>query len=333
MQGQAFMGPFTTPEPEFVFGFRGRMDERYDLTRSVRDHRYVYLRNYMPHRPYGQHVAYLFQTPTTAVWKRMYDNGELKPPQTAFWEPKPSEELYDLEEDRFETRNLAGSTAHREVLARLRGALDAHERATRDVGFLPEYEFHRDRTSTVFEWRRDQARYDFDSVYAAARAATDRSVAFASVRPGLSDANPVVRYWAAIGALVRGAEAVSTAVGDLEKLLDDSEPGPRIVAAEALGRFGPPAFRERAIALLVQAANPASWPRLNETAAASAAQLALYTLNQLTGLSDSVKAQVAALPPAATGARGRGAVASGAPQPSRGDYRAGLKAAIAADVR
>lgn len=332
MQGQAFMGAFTTPAPEYVFGFRGRMDERYDLTRSVRDQRYIYLRNYMPHRPYGQHVAYLFQTPTTAVWKRMYDNGELKPPQTAFWEPKPTEELYDLQEDRFETTNLAGSTAHRDVLDRLRGALDAHERATRDVGFLPEYELHRDRATTMYERRLDPARYDFDRIYAAARQATDRAVAFASVRRDLADANPVVRYWAAIGALVRGTDAVSTAVADLERLLDDPEPGPRIVAAEALGRFGPPAFRERTTATLVDAADPAAWPRLNETAAALASQLALYSLNQFTGLPDSVRARVAALPPVAPG-RGRGAAAPAAPDLARGDYRAGLKAAIAADVR
>ena len=53
MQGGAFCGKYESPEPEFSFGFRGRMDERYDLVRSVRDKRYMYIRNYMPHRPRG----------------------------------------------------------------------------------------------------------------------------------------------------------------------------------------------------------------------------------------------------------------------------------------
>ena len=37
------------------------MDERYDLQRTVRDERYLYIRNYMPHRPYGQNMGYMWQ--------------------------------------------------------------------------------------------------------------------------------------------------------------------------------------------------------------------------------------------------------------------------------
>src|SRR5262245_50768310 len=48
LQGRAFLGPFAAPPREYVHGFRGRMDERIDCVRSVRDRRYVYVRNYMP---------------------------------------------------------------------------------------------------------------------------------------------------------------------------------------------------------------------------------------------------------------------------------------------
>jgi branched-chain amino acid transport system permease protein len=37
--GRAFLGPKVEPEQPYVFGFRGRMDERYDLQRSVTDGR------------------------------------------------------------------------------------------------------------------------------------------------------------------------------------------------------------------------------------------------------------------------------------------------------
>ena len=50
----------------------------------------------MPHKPYGQHVSYMFQTPTTQVWKRMFDEGKLNEAQSHFWKTKPAEELYDL---------------------------------------------------------------------------------------------------------------------------------------------------------------------------------------------------------------------------------------------
>ena len=73
------------------------MDERYDLMRSARDKRYVYIRNYNPHKIYGQHVTYMWSLPSTPVWERLYNEGKLKPPQTYFWETKPPEELYDLQ--------------------------------------------------------------------------------------------------------------------------------------------------------------------------------------------------------------------------------------------
>jgi uncharacterized sulfatase len=314
------MGAHTAPAPEYLFGFRGRMDERYDLIRTVRDARYVYIRNYMPHRPYGQHVAYMFETPTTSAWKGMHDAGQLTPEQAAFWKPKPTDELYDLEADPWEVRNLADSARHRAVRDRLRAALDAHARETRDVGFLPEYELHRGPSGTTpYDRGRDTARYDFDAVYAMARQASDTAVPLAAILPKLSDPNPVVRYWAAMGVLARGREAAVSAREALERLLADSEPGPRIVAAEALGRFGPAAVRPQAVARLLEDANAASHGEYY------VALLALYSLNQIPDLTADVVAAVEQLPNTAPG--------EASDTRGRGDYVPRLKAAIAQDVR
>ncbi|MFT5130058.1 MAG: arylsulfatase A-like enzyme, partial [Rhodothermales bacterium] len=95
--GHAFMGKDAAPAQPFAYGFRGRMDERNDLVRVARDQRYIYIRNYNPHKIYGQYIDYMFQTPTTRRWRELYDAGALKPPQTFFWETKPAEELYDLQ--------------------------------------------------------------------------------------------------------------------------------------------------------------------------------------------------------------------------------------------
>jgi arylsulfatase A-like enzyme len=59
MQGSAFLGEQVGEPSDCVFLFRGRMDERYDMMRAVRTKRFKYIRNYLPHRIYGQHLATL----------------------------------------------------------------------------------------------------------------------------------------------------------------------------------------------------------------------------------------------------------------------------------
>ena len=61
------MGGHQAAARAYNFGFRGRMDERYDLMRTMRDQRYVYIRNYCPHKIYGQYVTYMWGTKTTEI--------------------------------------------------------------------------------------------------------------------------------------------------------------------------------------------------------------------------------------------------------------------------
>jgi arylsulfatase A-like enzyme len=117
MQGHAFAGKFQEAPQPFLYGFRGRMDERPDVVRSVTDGRYVYLRNYMPHRSQGQHVSFQFQTPTTKIWWKLFTEGQTTEAQSLFWKtPKAPEELYDLENDPDEVHNLAAAPEHQAAL-------------------------------------------------------------------------------------------------------------------------------------------------------------------------------------------------------------------------
>jgi uncharacterized sulfatase len=256
MQGHAFMGRFEAPPQPYLYGFRGRMDERYDMIRSVRDARYVYIRNYMPHLIYGQHVSYMFETPTTQVWKRLYDQGKLAPPRTFFWEPKPAEELYDLQTDPDEVRNLAGSPEHQAILNQLRKAHQEHVLRIRDVGFLPEAEQHaRSAGTTMYEMGHDPKKYPLERILAMADLATSRKPgSLAQLRAGLKDADSGVRYWAATGLLVGGPSAAEAARDDLRAALGDSSPSVRVVAAWALGQHANEADREQALAALKELA-------------------------------------------------------------------------------
>ncbi len=257
MQGRAFLGPHAAPPREFLFGLRGRMDERYDFVRSVHDGRYVYIRNYHPHRIPGQHVAYMFETPTTRVWKELFDAGRLLSTQAHFWQPKTAEELYDLQADPDEVRDLSTSPQHRKTLERLRRAHREQIFSTRDLGFLPEGEIHRrSADSAPLEMARDDRRYPLKRIVAMAElAAHSDPLALPRLKRGLNDKDSAVRYWAAMGLLIRGQEGLSSADRSLRKTLQDPSPHPRIVAAEAIGKYGTPADSQAALDVLLPCAD------------------------------------------------------------------------------
>ena len=239
-QGHAFLGEFVAAPQPFVYGFRGRMDERYDLVRSVRDERYVYLRNYMPHLPYGQHINYMFETPTTTVWKKLFDASKLNAAQSTFWKTKAPEELYDLQSDPDEVNNLAGSPAHTAILERLRAAQRGLARKIRDVGFLPEGEIHsRAEDSSAYEVGHDDAKYPFQRIFDTAELASAlQPAATPALLKALADSDSAVRYWGAMGLLMRGPDAVDAARAPLHQALADTAAPVRITAARALATHG-----------------------------------------------------------------------------------------------
>lgn len=238
MQGGAFMGRFIAESNEFLHGFRARMDERPDLVRSVTDGRYVYVRNYMPHLIYGQHLNYMWQTPTTPVWERLFKEGKLNPIQQTFWKPKPPEELYDYQNDRDEVNNLASSPEHQAIKSRLREAQQDHARKIRDLGFLPEMElFERANGGAPFDLAQDERQYPFARVFEIAELASARDVrAVPKLKAALKDPHSAVRYWAALGFLMRGEETITAAQNELRAALRDESPAVRITAAEGLAR-------------------------------------------------------------------------------------------------
>lgn len=242
MQGRAFAGRYAGKAPRYLFGERGRMDERTDLVRSVTDGRYVYVRNYLPHRPHGQHNEYMFETPATAAWKRRFDEGGLPPVQATFWGPKEPEELYDLESDPEETVNLAGSAAHRGTLTRLRRAHRDHALAIRDLGFIPEAErLRRAKGGAPGELGGKPGPEGFDGrrILAAAGLAAGRDLeAVPRLRRLTADRDSAVRWWAATGLLIRGPDAVREGRDRLVAMLEDESPSVRVAAAEALATHG-----------------------------------------------------------------------------------------------
>ena len=247
MQGSAFLGEQKTGKPEYAYMFRGRMDERYDMSRAVRNTKYRYIKNYMPHRIYGQHLDYLWKAPSISSWEKAYSDGQCNATQSAFWERKPAEELYDTENDPWEVNNLAGDPNYNDVLKRMRQANRDWVLKINDTGFIPEADWaNRFGTVAPYDFMRTNSINLEEIVDAADLASLGKKENLQVLVEYLENSEPAIRYWGATGLLILG-EAALPAKELLEKVVDDSSPSVAIVAAEALFNLGERGLSEKVL--------------------------------------------------------------------------------------
>lgn len=238
LQGNAFLGKQKTEDPEYAFMFRGRMDERYDMCRAVRDQKYRYIRNYMPYRTYGQHLEYLWLAPSIGSWEKAYLNGECNAVQSAFWNTKPVEELYDTENDPWEVNNLANDPAHKEVLERMRAANKNWVTRIYDTGFIPEADRVDRAGDTPFYDYMRSGKINLQEIMDAAEIATlGKAENLDLLKSYLKNDESAIRYWGASGLLILKNEA-APALSDLKEALNDKSANVVSVAAEALYSLG-----------------------------------------------------------------------------------------------
>lgn len=246
MEGAAFLGAAEGAPREYVFGHRDRVDEVIDVARSVRDRRFLYIRNYMPHLGYNQPTAWPDLGAIRQEIYRVTDRGRMTDAQWHFAGPaRPVEELYDCRADPLNLENLAGSAEHGKTLERMRGALRREMLARRDLGFLAEAQAweaigNADGTgaseSTPWDLARNGDRYDLPRLLdAAGVVGTEKESA---VLANLRDENPAVRYWAAVACSAWKGDLSAAAAAALEKALDDESANFRVEVANALARHG-----------------------------------------------------------------------------------------------
>jgi len=265
-QGRAFLGENLSPPRDYIYGARDRMDERYDIIRSVRGKRYRYIRNYEPLKPYFQYMNTPEKGATMKELRRIAKEGTMPPAMKLFMaDRKPTEEFYDLQNDPHEINNLASDSAHSETLNRFRKAHTDWIAETRDLGLIPEPEM---------ELREKAA----GSRYAILADTPDKTLpkrlgkmaglasegpdALPALLTGLKDPDSAVRYWAATGIGnigLRNDEIIDASLPLLEK---DPSTVVRIAIARALLRMG--ASEEAALAELSKSLeSPEQWSRLH----------------------------------------------------------------------
>lgn len=242
MQGRAFLGTNLKPPRNYVYGARDRMDERYDIIRSVRDKKYRYIRNYEPHKAYYQYMNTPEKGATMRELRRVHSLGKLSPEAKLFMQDsKPTEELYDLETDPHEVNNLVSDPKYSNVLQRLRDAHLEWVVDTRDIGLIPESEIQIREINSG-------ARYNIlknanpgliEQIRNTANSAVNRNSDFAILKNAAKHTDSIVRYWALIG-IGNQPEHATNCKNLLIKSLADSSPCVRIAASRALLRINEP---------------------------------------------------------------------------------------------
>lgn len=239
--GTAFLGARAGPEREFVFGYRDRVDERYEFIRSVRGQRFKYIRNYFPHLPWFHEQTRLYPS-THPVAKALHAgaaSGSLRPPAAIYMARiKPREQLFDMRSDPHEIRDLAGHADYRSELERMRATLRARTLRYRDLGFLPESDMwlrFDGAAATAFEG--DPNLYPIERILETADWVGQGPGFVAKQKERLADSDPTVRFWAAVGLLANG-EAAGAASEALQRALSDPSEAVATIAAQALCRLG-----------------------------------------------------------------------------------------------
>ena len=133
MQGRDVFSP-AYQKRSAVFAARDRCGETVDRIRSVRTAKFKFIRNSYPARPLLQPSNYKDTKPIMIRLRELHAAGKLNALQEEllFAPSRPTEELYDVEKDPFETINLAGNPQYATTLGELRARLDQWSRETKD---------------------------------------------------------------------------------------------------------------------------------------------------------------------------------------------------------
>lgn len=235
MEGENFLGEEVQPKA-YSYGYRDRADDCYDVARSVYDGRYIYIRHFMPHKPYIQN-AVIFNRGKRGYEElfRVKAEDELPPEAQDMFTPKPVEELYDLQNDPYELHNLIGEEGQRARAQEMQQKLYDWMVRHHDTGLLNEGEMMlraQEKGGSVYEMARDSSSFATADILQAAdlvgKVGDPREL-----MPYLESEDSGVRYWALV-ALDAYEGDIASQYNMLSSLSQDESPSVAILASEIL---------------------------------------------------------------------------------------------------
>ena len=241
MQGQPFISAIDVAESSYVFGTSDRVDEAYEMARTVRTPKFRYVRNYLPFTGLLQPNYYSDQSAIMQELGKFKNSPDLTPAQSAlFRKDRDPEELYDVENDPFETVNLAGNPNFKDVLEELRLKNEQEILRIYDTGFMPEPEMNRlAENSTPYEIARNEKLFPLQEILSASNLMLQNDLDIISVTKKLNNSNGFVRFWTLIS--VESQQFFEPQIlQQLHILLNDDFATVQIEAAKTLIKAGDP---------------------------------------------------------------------------------------------
>ena len=271
-QGQAFLGSQKAESRPYAPGARDRLDNCNEMIRTIRNEKYRYIRNFLPHRPYASFYpdGGFFNeippagTPEHAFWDTSCLPGAQKidDPDGIFLMPiprnyseylvwqasKPFEELYDIEEDPEEVDNLADDPKYREIGDQMREELYRWMIETRDLGIFDETEMiERAAEYGGVNYEVGTHCENYERILETADLSRLREAGRTELIGRLEDPDSAVRYWALTGLISYKIDNDET-VGKIVRCVGDESVSVGLAAGDLLCRLGlveqaMPAFR------------------------------------------------------------------------------------------
>ena len=238
-----------------TFGYADRFDEKIDHVRSLRKGNFKYIRNYQPFNVDGLWNEYRYIMLAYQEWWKLYRSGELDEVQSQFFEPRPAEQLFDLENDPYELQNLAGDFAYAEILGDMRSSLSSKVKSINDLSMFPESMLFEEAFDDPVVFGRNNSQRISQLVDTADLSLREFDRARDDISLALNSEDPWQRYWGLIVLSTFGEQAdrFIQRANDIAK--SDDENLVRLRAIEFLALIGQENPSQLLPALLASAAN------------------------------------------------------------------------------
>lgn len=251
MNGQSFITTKDFPQKNYVFGTSDRVDEAYEVARTIRTEKFRYVRNFLSYTPLIQPNFYSDKSQIMKELSKFRNSEDLTQEQQILYVPKRKpEELYNVENDPHEVDNLAENPDYKEVLEDMRERLKWEMLESFDTGLMPEPEMMRlAENSTPYEITRNTELYPMEEILQTCNLATNENVSSNEIIEKLQHNNGFVRFWAVVA--IQCLEKYEPEILiELEKLQKDDFKTVQIEASKTLIKAGNPEYVDKILLYL-----------------------------------------------------------------------------------